>query len=160
MRHDNLLDYEQQLATLTEHGFALWDIIAACRRPGSLDQDIVEEQPNAIRELCQDYSSIRRIVIANGGTGSTMFKKHFKDWLASGELRAGPDEFSQRSFGKAARGNETARITLVSAISVSPAAAKYSYEQKRDFWETHVYQPGLSDCRAAQSTATVTTDEN
>ena len=37
------------------------------------------------------------------------------------------------------------RITFVSAVSVSPAAAGYSYTQKRDFWEKFVYQPGLSD---------------
>ena len=134
-------------------GFCVWDVVQSCQRPGSLDQDISKEVPNDIRGFCQQNESVRRIVLANGGTGSSMFVKHFRDWFQSGELVAADHEQSQKAFGRAiakasASGPETEpsrTITLISALSVSPAAATYSYETKRDFWEEHVYRPGLAD---------------
>jgi G:T/U-mismatch repair DNA glycosylase len=134
-------------------GFCVWDVVQSCQRPGSLDQDIQKEVPNDIRGFCQQNKSIRRVVLANGGTGSSMFVKHFRDWFESGELVAADHEQSQKAFGRAiAKANTSGQvtapsrtITLVSALSVSPAAATYSYETKRDFWEEHVYRPGLAD---------------
>jgi hypothetical protein len=104
--------------------------------------------------------------LANGGTGSRIFAKHFGNWLGSGELVAGADKASQTAFAKKIETAKKKRakessdiadvgpgipssqpITLISALSVSPAAARYSYEQKRDFWEEFVYKPGLNDLR-------------
>jgi len=177
-----IIPYEQQLQTLTDAGFGLWDVVASCERPGSLDQDIQKALPNDILGFCQRHSSIRRIVLANGGTGSREFIRHFADWLASGQLRvADDDEGSQKVFGPALRRlnkkkkkNDIAagtvddddndddqdkkknwtsaqQITLVSAISVSPAAARHSYAEKRDFWDEFVYQPGLRLLQQQQS---------
>jgi G:T/U-mismatch repair DNA glycosylase len=134
-------------------GFCVWDVVQSCQRPGSLDQDISKEVPNDIRGFCQRNESIRRIVLANGGTGSSMFVKHFQDWFQSGELVAADHEQSQKAFGraiaKASTSGQTTEpsrtITLIAALSVSPAAATYSYETKREFWEEHVYRPGLAD---------------
>lgn len=163
--HDDIIPYYQQVSTLTSHGFALWDVIQSCQREGSLDADIKHEEPNDIRGFCQAHPTIQRIVLANGSTGSSLFNKHFKDWWKSGELVPANDEFSQRAFGskykqaqkllakqKAAvkESNDvdaTRTITCVCVIGVSPAAAKFSYKEKRDFWEQHVYQPGLRDYR-------------
>jgi G:T/U-mismatch repair DNA glycosylase len=141
-------------------GFCVWDVVQSCQRPGSLDQDIKQELPNDIRGFCQQNESIRRIVLANGGTGSSMFVKHFRDWFQSGELVAADHEQSQKAFGRAiAKGHASAQepvtdpsrtITLISALSVSPAAATYSYETKCDFWEEHVYRPGLADALDAK----------
>ena len=143
------------------------------RPGSSLDQDIREEVPNRIREFCQQQQpSIQRIVLANGGTSATLMKKHFRDWFLSGELVAGSNPESQKQFGsliaKANNDNnnnksvsnknknnndeeeeeesqchQRQKIEIISAISVSPAAAKFTYEQKRDFWEEFVYKPGL-----------------
>jgi G:T/U-mismatch repair DNA glycosylase len=147
---------------MVAEGFCVWDVVQSCQRPGSLDSDIKEEVPNDIRGFCQQHESIRRIVLANGGTGSTMFVKHFRDWFQSGELASADHEQSQKAFGRAVAKGRSASdgqaivppsrtITLVSALSVSPAAATYSYETKRDFWEEHVYRPGLADAWNAEN---------
>jgi G:T/U-mismatch repair DNA glycosylase len=145
--------------TLASHGFALWDVVKSCQRKGSLDADIQLEECNDIRGFCQEHSTIKRIVLANGGTASSFFNKHFKEWWESGQLQPAQDEFSQRAFGKVharvlkqkvkknaeTTDKDAGVITCIAAISVSPAAARYSYKEKRDFWEQHVYRPGLQD---------------
>ena len=141
-----VIPYSQQVKRLTSKGFALWDIIKECKRKGSLDQDIKEDIPNDLRGFCQANPSVKRIVIANGGTGCDKLNKHFKDWWLSGELKPGQNPESQKAFQKYAKhtGNFTdASIEVISALPVSPAAAKYTYKEKRDFWETFVYTPGL-----------------
>lgn len=158
---DSIIPYEQQVSTLTSHGFALWDVVQSCQRKGSLDADIQNETPNDIWGFCQQHPTIQRIVLANGSTGCAIFNKHFKEWWKSGQLKSGQDEFSQRAFAKkeeqtrkalAKKGEIMADgITCVCAVGVSPAAARYTYKQKRDFWEQHVYQPGLEDYRESLS---------
>jgi len=177
VRHadDSILAYPQQLTKLLESGFCLWDVVAACERPGSLDQDIRKAEPNDIYALCQAYPSIRRIVLANGGSGSKEFISHFTEWLASGQLvvtgndngdEDEDDGYSAKAFGpvlkrlsnKKKKSSAEAKlqwtsphtISLVSAISVSPAAARFSYAEKRDFWDRFVYQPGLEVLRQQQ----------
>jgi len=152
---DKVIPYEEQIRTMAQHGFAMWDIISSCKREGSLDSAIEQEIPNDIEGFCQKHPSIRRIVLANGSTGSKYFVKHFKSWWESGQLCPGDNKESQTAFhrkalAKATNNYENATITCISAVSVSPAAASYSYEQKRDFWEAHVYQPGLQDFQEMQ----------
>lgn len=158
---DQIIPYQEQVKRLTLSGFGLWDVIGSCEREGSLDQNIKAESPNKIQEFCEQHrESLRRIVLANGGTGSKMFVKHFKGWLESGELKALPDhEASQKAFARAIqRGDqkraktgeeslikEEDKILLISALGVSPANARFPYEEKRDTWDEHVYQPGLRD---------------
>jgi len=159
IRHgeDRIIPYGEQTKELVKNGFALWDIVSQCERPGSLDQDIKNAKPNNLREFAQEhYGTLRRIVIANGGTGCTLFVRLFKDWLGSGELQALPGhEPSEKAFSKAIEREERRqnievpmghkKIDLICAIGVSPAAAKYSYEDKRSMWEQYVYEPGLAD---------------
>ncbi|CAB9504848.1 Inherit from COG: U mismatch-specific DNA glycosylase (Partial), partial [Seminavis robusta] len=155
---DKIIPYDKQIETLTRSGFALWDVVQSCQRPGSLDQDIQKATPNPIQEFCQQHKgSIRRIVFASGMTTCQLFVKHFRDWLESGELDyLHGHEASEKAFAKAiARGSKvqttkkrrkpSTTITLVAALSVSPAAARYSYKEKRDFWDEYVYKPGLCD---------------
>ena len=76
---------------MTSKGFALWDIIAECERKGSLDTDIKAEQANQIREFVEDNEhmhGLKRIVIANGTTGSKQFVKHFTNWFVDGNYRS------------------------------------------------------------------------
>jgi hypothetical protein len=155
---EHVIPYDEQIRVLCRSGFALWDICQSCERPGSLDKDIVNEVPNPIRDFCDSHPTIRRIVIANGGTSAQIFRRHFAEWFESGELVvADGDERSQQAFGPALRssqkkkkasapvkGLEKRQIALVCAIGVSNAAATYTYEEKRDFWEENVYRPGLA----------------
>lgn len=150
LRYDesHVLSYEDQLHLFTSKGFALWDIIKSCERKGSLDQDIKNETPNEIWNFCKSHETVKRIVLANGGTGCTMFNRHFRDWWLSGELKPGSNAESKKAFDKFAKKTNNfrdAKIEVISALSVSPAAAKYSYEEKRKFWEDYVYRPGLKD---------------
>jgi hypoxanthine-DNA glycosylase len=157
---DRVLSYPEQQDELVRHGFALWDVVHQCRRPGSLDQDICEEEPNALREFAQQHRrTLKRIVFANGGTGCKIFIRHFSDWLGSGELKAlSGHETSEKMFAKVIEREEkkqsskpdAAKISLVVALGVSPAAARYSYIEKRDFWEKYVYRPGLEDFHATE----------
>jgi G:T/U-mismatch repair DNA glycosylase len=150
VRHDEsmIIAYNQQLEVLASKGFALWDLVQSCKRPGSLDQDITDEVPNAIREFCQEHPTIRRIVLCNGREQAKLFKKHFGGWLMSGELQRAPDEISQKEWANVFKKDVSIAkdaIDVVVAMGVSPAAARFTYSMKRDFWEQHVYGPGLED---------------
>ncbi len=164
---DEIIEYPQQLERLVSKGFAIWDIVAECKREGSLDNDIKDEVPNPIRQFCEGtlYSTgrnsvdgttghicIKRIVIANGTTGGQMFVKHFADWFMDGKLRPANDETSQRvlkavvnKFKKSSNNLCENSIEVVCLPSVSPAAACFTYSEKRDAWEKSCYDPGLAD---------------
>jgi len=159
---DKIIPYSQQVECMTSKGFALWDIIAECERKGSLDTDIKSEEANKIRELVEDnehMNGLKRIVIANGTTGSKQFVKHFTNWFVDGKLCAASDEMSQRVFktvmNKAKKTNDNKKydedlkngklIEVVCLPGVSPAAASISYVEKRDAWEKGCYNPGLAD---------------
>lgn len=93
-----------------------------------------------------------------------MFVRHFRDWLEAGDLVAlEGHEASNKAFGKAIAKGEQKRgksnsskndgkdkIVLISALSVSPAATGHRYHEKRDFWDEHVYTPGLKDHKTWQ----------
>ena len=150
---EHIKTYEEQTTIFCSNGFAMWDVVKTCKREGSLDQDIQEDVPNDIRGFCKDHPSIRRIVLANGGTGAQFFRKHFKDWFDSGEIVPSKHKASQTAFKKWASAVKddssspyfSKKIVVISALAVSPAAARYTYEEKRDFWEEEVYKPGLAD---------------
>jgi len=71
-------DYEDRLAFARRHGIALWDVIAECDRPGSLDSDIKAAVPNDIPGLLAAYPRIAKIV-CNGTKSFTELGKHFGD---------------------------------------------------------------------------------
>lgn len=149
---DRILPYEKQVETLLQHGFALWDVVASCNRKGSLDADIKDEKPNDIIGFCKANPSIKRIVLSNGRSGSTFFLKHFKDWCKSGELVSGTNTESLNLFQKYMESvadveNDDGKIQCVCALPVSPAAARYTYKEKRDHWREYCYNPGLEDYR-------------
>lgn len=67
-------DYGLRVAALREHGIALWDVIAACARAGSLDTAIRPEtvQVNDFAALLGAAPTIRCIAF-NGGTAEREF---------------------------------------------------------------------------------------
>ena len=125
---------------------------------------IKNEEPNDIRGFCEMHPTVKRIVLANGGTGCTQFSRHFKDWFLSNQLKPGDNEESVKAFAKKfAKKTDNfkgAVIEVISALPVSPAAAKYSYTEKRDSWERYVYAPGLHDHERLQEAKAKGVDEH
>ena len=66
------LPYAQRLEKLTAAGVALWDVIAACERAGSLDADIVGHSvvPNDFAAFFAAHRSIARVFF-NGAAAET-----------------------------------------------------------------------------------------
>ncbi|GGD95748.1 DNA-deoxyinosine glycosylase [Paenibacillus nasutitermitis] len=69
-------DYLQRLAFARERGVALWDVIAACEREGSLDANIREAVPNDLPALLAGYPAVRALAF-NGNKAYDTFKKYF-----------------------------------------------------------------------------------
>ena len=71
------LSYPQRLQVLQAAGIALWDVIAACERPGSLDAAIV---PDSIRanDFAVFFAVHREIrdVFFNGAAAEQAFRRH------------------------------------------------------------------------------------
>lgn len=157
LRHgiDKIIPYDEQVKVLVTHGFALWDVVASCVRPTSLDVDISNDIPNDIRSFCEvQHPTVRRIVLANGIKQSELFAKHFTSWWESGTLRPFAEVDSEtksggvkafQKFSKKTQHFSNSTIECIVGPGVSPAAASVSYEQKRIFYETHCYRPGLVD---------------
>lgn len=53
--------YDARLAALLRHRIGLWDVIATCRRPGSLDSDIRDEAHNDFAFLKHQCPQLRRV---------------------------------------------------------------------------------------------------
>lgn len=70
------LPYEARLEALLGAGVALWDVMAACERAGSLDANILPEtvQPNDFLAFFAVHRQIRHICF-NGGAAETCFRR-------------------------------------------------------------------------------------
>ncbi|RKP55606.1 DNA-deoxyinosine glycosylase [Cohnella endophytica] len=69
-------EYEDRLAFALSHGIALWDVIASCERPGSLDSDIKKAIPNDVPGLLRRFPDIR-VIACNGTKSHSELLKHF-----------------------------------------------------------------------------------
>lgn len=67
--------YAERLKMLLRHHIALWDSIAICERPGSLDADIKNEKGNDFSALLAAYPRIHTICF-NGAKSFQCFKKY------------------------------------------------------------------------------------
>jgi hypoxanthine-DNA glycosylase len=82
------LPYPQRLQVLQAAGIALWDVIAACERSGSLDAAIV---PDSIRanDFAAFFAVHREIrdVFFNGAAAEQVFRRHVAPRLSLAGLR-------------------------------------------------------------------------
>jgi hypoxanthine-DNA glycosylase len=103
--------YKEKCKHLLAHGYGLWDVLARCNRPGSLDSAIVRhsEEANDIGALIDSQPSLHTIA-CNGRTAEKLFKRHVSMDPVKHALR------------------------VVSLPSSSPAYASMSLQQKFESW--------------------------
>ena len=117
------LPYRRRVAALRQHGLALWDVYAACRREGSLDSAIEDAEPNDLAVLVARLPSLRAIA-HNGGESARAMR-------------------ITRAFG----------LPVHRLPSTSPANASWSFECKLASWHEVFATAGLvaSDTGTQQS---------
>lgn len=112
------LDYAARLAALRAAGIALWDVVAAAERPGSLDSAIVKETVdyNPIPALIAQCPELQLIAF-NGGAAAELFARAERQW-----------------------GVSLAHLERVRLPSTSPANAALSLDNKRRQWHDALVQ--------------------
>ena len=110
---DAALSYERRVRLLTTHRIALWDVLAAAQRPGSLDSSIVHASAtvNDFEAFFRAHPRIRRVFF-NGRKAEELFRRHALPKL----------------------GPEFAGIRYESLPSTSPAHAGMSLARKLGRW--------------------------
>jgi double-stranded uracil-DNA glycosylase len=76
-------DYDRRICFLLEHGIALWDVLEACVRDGSLDVSITKgsERPNNLAKLLRAHIGISTVAF-NGGKSYDLFQRLIAPTLA------------------------------------------------------------------------------
>ena len=112
------LDYAARLRALQAGGVALWDVLQACERRGSLDADIRGDTlvPNDFQAFLGRHPGIVRVCF-NGAKAASMFRRHVLPGLAGASLQ------------------------YVELPSTSPAHAAASFEQKLAAWTPALTPP-------------------
>ncbi len=75
------LPYAERLAALRANGVALWDVLAECVRPGSLDSAIRAPRPNDIPALVKRLPRLEKI-LCNGGAARSYLRRFFPELAA------------------------------------------------------------------------------
>ena len=77
------LPYEARLERLKAAGIALWDVIGACEREGSLDARIVASsvQANDFAGFFAGHAGVKRVFF-NGAAAETAFRRHVLSGLS------------------------------------------------------------------------------
>ena len=104
-------NYEHCCAALRAQGIAVWDVIASCVRPGSLDAAIEKDsiRVNDFALFLHEHPLVKAIMF-NGGMAEQTFKRHCKILYAD------------------------AGMHYVKLPSTSPAHAAQTREEKRSQW--------------------------
>lgn len=106
------LEYPERVEALRRAHVAVWDVLHAAERPGSLDADIVasSEIPNDIPGFLREHPGVHTVFF-NGRTAEALFRRHIAPGL-------GP----------------SSGIDLVVLPSTSPAHAARSWDEKLAAW--------------------------
>lgn len=78
------LPYTRRVKILTDHGIALWDVLAAAERPGSLDSSIVHAsaRANDFAAFFRAHPQIRRVFF-NGRKAEELYRRFVLPGLGS-----------------------------------------------------------------------------
>lgn len=101
------LDYDKRKNIVIQHRVAIWDVLQACVRAGSLDSAIEQEVPNDFKHFLETHPNIEYILF-NGQKAA----KYFKQYISVSN-----------------------KYKLVTLPSTSPANAGISFEQKLKEWQ-------------------------
>lgn len=74
--------YDMRVAFLAEQRIAVWDVLAAAKRDGSLDSAIRNGVPNDIAGLLDRFANIT-IIACNGQTAHALFRRHVAPTLGA-----------------------------------------------------------------------------
>jgi len=109
------LPYARRVKILTSHRIALWDVLAAAERPGSLDSSIVHASAlaNDFVAFFRAHPHIRRVYF-NGRKAEEMYRRYVLPGLSA----------------------EFAGLRYVSMPSTSPAHAGMTFAKKLESWKT------------------------
>jgi hypoxanthine-DNA glycosylase len=85
---DAALPYKDRVAALRRGRVALWDVLAACERTGSLDSAIARasEEANDLAGLLAQHPRITRVYF-NGAAAEAAFRRHCKALAARTDMR-------------------------------------------------------------------------
>ncbi|MDI1317370.1 DNA-deoxyinosine glycosylase [Flavobacterium sp.] len=100
-------EYRQKKELLMQNNIAVWDVLQACERQGSLDSAIMKEIPNDFTHFLNEHPNIKLIAF-NGQKAAAYFKKHVR---------------------------LTQDYELIILPSTSPANAGKSFEEKLNEWK-------------------------
>lgn len=105
--------YARRVERLIQQRIAVWDVLARCVRPGSLDASIARESEvaNPVDQLLRTRTSIRRILF-NGRAAEQLFQRHLASECAN------------------------LRVETIALPSTSPANAAYSLEKLIQHWQS------------------------
>ena len=108
------LSYADKLNMLRDNGVAVWDVMASCYRPGSLDASIEEATivPNDFNSIFAKYANINSVVF-NGLKAAQSFRRYVRPSLAT----------------------DYSRLQYYDLPSTSPAHAAMSFEKKLEQWQ-------------------------
>lgn len=110
--------YEDRIAALQAAGIALWDVLKACRRSGSLDSNI-EPDSIEVNDFAAFFAAHPRIsrVCFNGGTAERYYRHRVQAILTRPDLH------------------------YTRLPSTSPAHAAMSFAAKAEAWRAALLQP-------------------
>jgi TDG/mug DNA glycosylase family protein len=112
---DATLPYTHRVKILTRHRIALWDVLAAAERPGSLDSSIVHAsaQANDFEQFFRAHPRVRRVFF-NGRKAEDLYRRFVLPRL----------------------GTEFSAIRYQCLPSTSPAHAGITFAKKLEAWRT------------------------
>lgn len=107
------LPYSERVRALESAGMAVWDVLASCRRHGSLDSaiDRASVRVNDIRAFLDNHPAISCIGF-NGGSALRLYERHVLPHLPENQQK----------------------LPRVSLPSTSPAHARLTLADKIDAW--------------------------
>lgn len=113
------LSYQERCELISEAGYALWDVLDSCVRPGSLDNNIIRhsELPNPILQFIDSHRHLHTIIF-NGRTAHTLFKRH---------LLANLTDIKQKTICLPSTSPAMASLTLAEKFALWREATKVSY---------------------------------